>query len=313
MTRLAADHLIAAGLAGAMFLAAPALQAEEIQPEQPTIGLALGSGGAGGLAHIAILQVFDDLGVEPDHISGTSIGAVIGGLYAAGLSAEEILDVFDDFGGSRIDALSGLVGADLQLTELIELSFEREAVLDSTEFLDFLGEHTEAETFDDLRMPLSVVATDYWSGETVVLREGELFTAIEASMAVPGLFAPVPHRDDQLLIDGGTSNPLPWNLLQDEYDFVIAVDVSGSRQKDPNDPPGLTDLLFTTFSIMQSSQIRHMRDYDPPDLFLEAGSADIRLLDFNRVDEIVEQAQPSAEKLREELESRLNSPAQTGP
>ncbi|WP_019591913.1 patatin-like phospholipase family protein [Thioalkalivibrio sp. ALE20] len=307
------SRLFIAALTIATLLAAPTLQGAEKQPERPSIGLALGSGGAGGLAHIAILQVFDDLGIEPDHISGTSIGAVIGGLYAAGLSAEEILDVFDDFGGSRIDALSGLVEADVQLTELIPLRLGRNAVLDSSEFLEFLAKHTDARTFDDLRIPLSVVATDYWSGEPVVLHEGELFTAIEASMAVPGLFEPVPQGDDRLLIDGGTSNPLPWNLLQEEHDFVIAVDVSASRKQTPNDPPGLTDLLFTTFSIMQRSQIRHMREHDPPDLFLEAGSAGIRLLDFNRVEEIVEKAQPSAERLREALETRLDPPAQTSP
>ena len=298
-------RLLAASLCCAALLAPPALPAGEDAEHPPSIGLALGSGGAGGLAHIAILQVFDDLGIQPDHIAGTSIGAVIGGLYAAGLSAEEILDVFDDFGGSRLDALSRLARADLALTDLVPLRLGRNALMDSTEFLRFLGKHTEAQDFDDLRIPLSVVTTDYWSGDTVVIREGELLPAIEASMAVPGLFQPVPYGEDQLLIDGGTSNPLPWDLLLEEYDVVIAIDVAGSRQYHPDEEPGLTDLLFTTFSIMQRSLTQRMRQQQPPDIYLAPDTADIRLLDFNRVDAIVENARPVAEQLREELEARL--------
>ena len=298
-------HLLATSLLCATLLAPPALQAGEDAEDPPSIGLALGSGGAGGLAHIAILQVFDDLGIQPDHIAGTSIGAVIGGLYAAGLSAEEILDVFDDFGGSRLDALSRLARADLALTDLVPLRLGRNALMDSTEFLRFLGKHTEAETFDDLRIPLSVVATDYWSGDTVVIREGELLPAIEASMAVPGLFEPVPHGEDKLLIDGGTSNPLPWDLLLEQYDLVIAVDVAGSRQYRPDEDPGLTDLLFTTFSLMQSSLTKQMREQQPPDIYIAPDTTNIRLLDFNRIEEVMDKAGPAAAQLRDELEAHL--------
>ena len=289
---------------------APAsLAADRAESSSPTIGLALGSGGAGGLAHIAMLQVFDDLGIHPDRITGTSIGAVIGGLYAAGLDADEILDLFDDFAGSELDALTGLARSEIKLLDLVPLRIGRNALFDSGEFLRFLAEHTDARDFDDLRIPFAVVATDFRTGESVVIDEGDLFMAIEASMAVPGLFEPVRYGDAQYLIDGGASNPLPYDLLQGKYDYVIAVDVSGNGAHNDTDDIGITDLLFKSFSIMQGSIIRHMTRLDPPDLYLVPDTGGIRLLHFNRIDEILEKARPTADELREQLETRKIRPA----
>ncbi|MFO8045440.1 MAG: patatin-like phospholipase family protein [Halomonas sp.] len=272
----------------------------EAPPPRPTIGLVLGSGGANGLAHIAMLQVFDELDIVPDHIVGTSIGAVIGGLYAAGLSAEEILDIFDDVAGSPLDALSGLAGTELGLVDLLQVDLSNGGLLDSGGFLRFLAGHTEVSRFDELNIPLTVVTTDYWTGDSVAINDGQLFPAIGASMAVPGLFSPV-HRDEQLLIDGGTSNPLPYNLLLDDMDLVIAVDVSGSRHPDPESEPGIADLLFKTFSIMQQSLIRQALEHRRPHLYLKPEAEGVRLLHFNRIHEILDQAEPVADELRDQL------------
>ncbi|MGJ7460425.1 patatin-like phospholipase family protein [Halomonas sp. MA07-2] len=290
--------LVAWLLCLALLLPVP-LAADE-RPLRPTLGLALGSGGASGLAHIAVLQVFDDLEIVPDRIVGTSIGAVIGGLYAAGLSADEILDIFDDVAGSPLDALSGLASLDLDLVDVMHIGLSDGGLLDSGGFLRFLAEHTRARTFDDLAIPLSVVATDYWSGDSVEIEEGRLFPAIEASMAVPGLFSPVP-RGELLLIDGGTSNPLPFDLLLDDMDLVIAVDVSGGRQPTEDAPPGVTDILFNSFKIMQQSLIRQTLDHRRPHLYLKTEVEGIRLLHFNRIHEILAQAEPVVGELRDQL------------
>ncbi|MCG6657568.1 patatin-like phospholipase family protein [Halomonas campisalis] len=307
---------LGAGLTGlllaCLLLAAPPALGTADEAPRPSIGLALGSGGASGLAHIAILQVFDELEIQPDHIAGTSIGAVIGGLYAAGLSADEILDLFDDFGGSPLDALSELAGnSELGITDLVQLGLGEGGLLDSSGFLHFLASHTEVREFSELRIPLSVVATDYWSGESVVLDEGELFPALAASMAVPGLFKPS-RRDHQLLIDGGTSNPLPFDLLQGRVDRVIAVDVTGRREPVEGEVAGITDLLFKTFEIMQQSITRQMVRHQPPDLYLQPDVAGVRLLHFNRVMDVLAQAQPTADELRERLEAWQAETAQPG-
>ena len=244
---------------------------------QAPIGLALGSGGAGGLAHIAMLRVFDDLEIAPDRIAGTSIGAVIGALYAAGLSADQIHAIFDDFGGSSLDALSTLMTP----------SAER--------------------TFEELSIPLEIVATDYWTGEPVVLSEGDLFMAIRASMAVPGLFSPVKHGE-HLLVDGGMSNPLPYDLLTDRHDLVVAIDVSGTRVPDGGSERGMTDLLFSTFEIMQQSIIAARMQSARPDIYLRPDTNDVRLLQFNRIETILEHAGPAAADLRRRLEKILVTP-----
>ncbi|MDW7747618.1 patatin-like phospholipase family protein [Halomonas sp.] len=300
MPRLAFALFTAALLAAASGASASA----DTPSPRPTIGLALGSGGANGLAHIAILQVFDDLGIVPDRIVGTSIGAVIGGLYAAGLPAEAIRDIFDDVAGSPLDALSGLAESEVELSSLVPFGRDDAGLLDSAGFLRFLAGHTEVRTFDELRIPLEVVATDYWTGESVTLDAGLLFPAIEASMAVPGLFLPV-HRGEQLLIDGGTTKPLPFDLLHGEVDLVIAVDVSGSRRQEDGEELGLTDMLFNSFKIMQQAIIRQALHHRPPDLYLRPETRGVRLLHFNRIDEILRQTEPAAEELRDMLEGWL--------
>lgn len=289
----------------ALILLSPSVsvaKSDQQTPTAPSIGLALGSGGAGGLAHIAILQVFDDLKLKPDQIVGTSIGAVIGVLYAAGLSATEIEKIFDQFGGSKLDALSHLAlsDAELNLSDLFDVDIDNGGLIDSSAFLDFLADKIKARTFEDLKIPMGVVATDYWSGETIVLSEGDLFTAIKASIAVPGLFSPVPHGE-QLLIDGGTSNPLPFDLLSDNHDLIIAIDVTGSRAPADKTKVELAKVYFNTFEIMQQSIISARMSHQKPDVYIKPDISNIRLLHFNRLKQTLKQAQPAAEKLKQEL------------
>ena len=288
-------------LLGLLIFLQPSAPASAAPPE---ISLALGSGGAGGLAHIAMLQVFDEMEVRPARISGTSIGAVIGALYAAGLSAEEIEGIFRDFAGSKLDALTGILKSELALHDVFAVDLDDGGLIDPTAFLDFLAGHVEATRFEDLRIPLAVVATDFWSGESVIIDEGDLFVAVHASMAVPGLFDPV-IRDDLLLVDGGTSKPLPFDLLLGNTDKVVAIDVSGNRRPH-DDKTGVTDLLFKTFELMQQSLIREMRLRHEPDLYIKVDTNGVRLLELNRLDTILEQVQPAAEDLRQQLREWQN-------
>ena len=289
-------------------VAAPAQVVEESPTAPPSIGLALGSGGAGGLAHIAMLGVFDELGLQPAAIAGTSIGAVMGALYAGGLDAAEIRAVFEEFGGSRLDMLSGMLQADAgaSIAGLLETDLTDGGVLDINGFLDFLASKIEARTFAELGIPLVVVATDYWTGEMQTIREGPLFPALAASMAVPGLFAPV-QRGDALLIDGGTSNPLPFDVLQERFDVVVAIDVSGSRHRDGTAKPGMLEMLFKTFEIMQGSLIAQRVAFHSPDIYIKVDTSGVRLLDFNRIDQVLEQARPAAQTLRRELGARVRA------
>ena len=179
-------------------------------------------------------------------------------------------------------------------------------VIDQAGFLEFIGDHFEARSFDELHIPLKVVATNYWDGSAVVFESGDLFTAIKASMAVPGLFNRV-KLEDQLLIDGGVSNPLPWDLLED-HELVVAIDVTGTRKRDGENEADLFDLLFKTFEIMQQSIITGKMNSGEPAIYIKLELSEIRLLHFDRVDEVIEQAGEAAEELGRALDAFLLGP-----
>ncbi|WP_211239064.1 patatin-like phospholipase family protein [Desulfonatronum lacustre] len=281
-----------------------------------TVGLALGSGGANGLAHIPMLEVFDDLGVVPKMIAGTSIGAVIGALYASGLSGEDLRRLALDFASEDRHIMSTLIrgSAGLSLLDLIRPDLDNGGLLDSQGFLDFLREKVRVSTFEELAIPLMVVAADYWKREQVVLGQGPLIPAIKASMAVPGLFAPV-ELDGRLLVDGGTVNPLPFDLLHDRCDLVVAVDVSGgaagpTEPAEPAEPaedkPDALDSLFNTFEIMQRAITAEKLKNRAPHIFVRPETSGVRLLHFHKAEQIFTQSEPAAEALRAALREHLS-------
>src|SRR6056297_476670 len=282
---------------------------EPTAPSHPRIGLALGSGGAAGLAHIAILKAFDEAGQRPTRIAGSSIGAIIGALYAAGMSGSEIEALFAEFGGSGFELLGNLASGEngISLTGLIDLDLDDGGVIDPEPFFDHLRSRIEARSFSDLDIPLVVVATNYFSGESVTLEQGDLFQALSASMAVPGLFLPV-ERDGALLVDGGVSNPLPWDLLGEEVDYVIAVDVSGQRERPVDGTLPASEMLFKAFELMQPSIVREKLRTNEPDLYLRPEVEGIRLLHFHRVETIIEQTGATAERLRQYLDDASKQP-----
>ncbi|RFF29966.1 patatin-like phospholipase family protein [Wenzhouxiangella sediminis] len=275
--------------------------AAEAACAEPDVALVLGSGGAAGLGHIAMLRAFEEQGIRPAAVAGTSIGAIVGTLFAAGLDSAAIESLFRDFGGSAFNPFAGWIGdaAAPGLRELIEIDLGNGSLLDSNRFTDFVAERMSARQFADTQIPLYVVATDFWSGEARVLRNGDLLQAMRASMAVPGVFAPVPMGED-LLIDGGASNPLPVDVVAD-HDIVVAIDVTGSRRPGTGERPDISDLLFSSFEIMQQSIIRaRLREY-PADIYIKPELDDIRMLHFDRVDEILERTRPAARELAERL------------
>jgi NTE family protein len=157
------------------------------------IGLALGGGGARGIAHILVLEVFDELGLKPAAIAGTSIGAIVGAAYAAGMEGREIREAVCAFYARRREVLTKLWRArPLAFTDLLRgrsltPQFDAGLILDT--FVP--GFERLPKTFEELGIPLKIVACDFYGASEVVLSEGDLKTAIAASIAIPALFRPV--------------------------------------------------------------------------------------------------------------------------
>ncbi|MFP4128226.1 MAG: patatin-like phospholipase family protein [Desulfonatronovibrio sp.] len=279
---------------------------ESSSSDRPSIGLALGSGGASGLAHIVMLEVFDELDIKPSIIAGSSIGSIIGALYASGLSGKEIRDIVLQFSGSDMEAFRTLIQGDsgLELMDLLKVDLDAGGLLDTQGFLNFLKEKIRVNTFEELPIPLVVAAADYWKQKQVVIDSGDIVQAVKASMAVPGLFAPVAWQD-RLLVDGGTVNPLPYDLVADKCDVVVAIDVSGGITPKKRDKPNFSDSLFNSFDIMQQAIIHQKLKYQQPDIYIRPEIKDIRMLHFHRSPEIFEQAAPAAGELRNKLDKLL--------
>jgi len=258
------------------------------------IGLALGGGGSKGLCHIAFIKALDDMGVKPALIAGTSIGAVIGGFYAAGISGLEIAEELKN----------------IRLRDLYQMAvdfslFSNSALYRGKGVEDYLSRQIPVRTFEELTIPLKVVATDFWNRREVVLEKGDLSTAIRASMAMPAIFEPV-LLAGTVLIDGGAVNPLPYDLLQGRCEISIAIDVSGEKTYSPNDPvPNILENILSTFQIMQASIVDAKRKIFPPDFYIKPALTNIRVLDFYRYKEILGGVQDEVARFKQDLEKAL--------
>lgn len=281
----------------------------------PSIGLALGGGGARGLAHILMLEVFDELGLKPAIIAGTSIGALYGAAYAAGMKAREIRELTEKALGSRLDLVRLLIGARAEpILKLLRILPVRHALLNPEQVLAALLPASMPQEFHDLGIPLRLLATDFYAQEQVVMTHGPLRSAIAASIALPAIFSPV-IRDGRVLMDGGLVNPLPFDILRGEADLIVAVDVSGaSTGPGRHMQPSAFNAIVSSSQILQRSIVREKLKAEQPDVYIDVEVDEYSVLDFHRYRAILEAAVPAQEKLRRQLGRILTShPAETLP
>ena len=270
------------------------------------IGIALGGGGAKGLAHIPILEVFEELGIRPVCVAGTSIGAILGVLYCSGIPPSQTRRELTEVSFSGEGRLRDLLGKReiLKWLDFARFQFDRSALLRSDRVMDILFSDLGPRRFEDLHTPLKVVATDFWAREPVVLDRGELIPALKASMAVPGVFPPV-EIEGRLLVDGGMVNPIPYDLLPLDCDITIAVDVAGRRTPSSDETPSMVDLVFNAFQIAARSIVQEKLSRVKPDIYVEPDIEDIRLLEFYKAAQVFRQAQPAKEQFKRELQLKL--------
>lgn len=289
------------------FMAASAVLAgcaRRLSKDDVRIGLALGGGGARGLAHVVMLETLDELGIRPYRIAGTSIGAVMGALYAAGHSGRAIRDLVSRLIVEDKDTLSEILFKKhaLKWLAFFDLELGGGGLIDSEGFIQYLGELLGRKRFSELDIPLQVVAADLWSGDPVVFDRGPLLPAIKASIAIPGIFEPVDHNG-RYLVDGGTVDPLPFDVLRG-CDLTIAVDVTGELSP-PEGAPSYTETLFHSFHNMEKRILEQQLRGRRPDVYVHPDIRDIRVLEFYRADEIYRQAEAAKASLKRQLASLL--------
>lgn len=183
-------------------------------PSRPKIALVLGGGGAKGLAHLAVIKELTDAGIQFDLIVGCSAGSLVGALYADSLDTDFIWESF----------------APVKSQSILDICLwkSRFGLSQGTSFYEILDRNLEANCFEELKIPLYVVATDLCTGELCTFGSGELIPAVVASCSIPIVFVPVEHQG-RILVDGGVVDPVPVRVARDlGAQFIIAVDIGGS-------------------------------------------------------------------------------------
>lgn len=276
------------------------------------IGLALGGGGVRGLAHIPVLETLDAMGIRPVAIAGTSMGAIIGALYASGRIGRDIRRLVRSITIRKGESLRQILGrrdALLKWLAAMAPDFRGRGLVRTDRFIRLLADEIGCATFEDLAIPLTVVAADFWTAEPVALSTGDLLQAVQASMAVPGAFPPV-EREGRILVDGGVVNLVPYDILRDRCDVVVAIDVAGAAvPPKKRRPPTVAEAVLGAFDINQAAVLEHKIRAAPPDILIRIGLRDIPILDFTRTDDVLRRARPACRDLRRALAPSSPPPA----
>jgi NTE family protein len=268
-----------------------------------TFALALGSGGARGLAHIAVIEALDEMGVKPAAIAGTSLGALIGAGYAAGMSGKDIRRHVIHFAHDRRETMRRLLQVRAgRLTDVLSGGFSQATQLNAEKFCAQFLPDAVPEEFSALGIPLTVMTTDLHRREELAFSSGPLRPALAASIAFPGLFRPV-RLQNRILVDGGATNPLPFDQLLGRADVIVAVDVFGAPAPDRNDMPGAWESIFTTILVMGATIVAAKHKHAAPDLVIRPNVGIFRTLDFYQASAIIR----SAETIKAEIHEKLGS------
>jgi len=272
------------------------------------IGITFGAGGARGLSHLLMIEALEELGIKPSIISGSSVGAIVGAFYAAGFTSKEMRDILDQLINPKRDSVFDfLLKSDIvKLFTMFDPQFIKSGFIKGEKFQRFMESNLKVSRFEELNIPLKIVATDYWKKEEVVFDRGELIQAIKASYSLPGLFTPVKIRN-RILIDGGAVNPLPFDLIKNYCDITIAIDVTAVKAQSEKEIPPTFDSVFTTYQTMQNSIIKERLKFLKPDIYIRPEIYDVRVFDFLKVESIFKQAQSEKKELKKQLEKILSN------
>lgn len=289
-------------------------------PDQPIVGLALGSGSARGWSHIGIIQELEAIGVKPQVLAGTSIGSLVGAVYATGQ-----LDAFAEW-------VQRLTTRDV--LRLMDFSFSG-GMVKGEKLFEFFNEQHSNPDIESLQIKYASVATDMHSGREIWISSGPILPAARASCALPGLFSPVQHNG-RYMLDGGMVNPVPISTCRAlGADIVIAVNLNAQlvgahfsnasrkeaerdaeeqesglwqrmknyfSEEDADAKPGFFDVVAASVNIMQDRITRARMAGDPAEVTLVPLLEDFAIMDFHRAGEAIAEGrrvvQANAEQIR---------------
>ena len=258
----------------------------------PAIGIALGGGFARGIAHIGVLKVLEEECIPVRMVAGTSVGALLGAVYCSGLTIAELEEVAHK----------------VRFTTFARWTLSRYGFASNDRMVSFLKRTLKVQTFEELRIPLAVTATDFNTGEGTVFRSGSIIDPVRASCAYPGMFLPVEIRG-RWLVDGMLSHPVPTRPVREMgAERVLAVHLRGQWSK-TTAPRHLFDVIGQSFAIAQDTMSTVWRS--AADLVLEPDVAGFDYDDFKRTDELIRVGELAMRRALPAVRNWIEAPAET--
>jgi NTE family protein len=252
-----------------------------------------------------VVKALEELGLRPVAISGTSIGSIIGSGLACGMSSQDMhdyaVDTFTD-SGKVLSRLWRMRPA--SLNDLFGSASLPWGSIDPKKVVRAFAPSTIPARFDELKIPMQIVASDFYGQTSVVMDQGDLVEAMAASSALPAIFAPV-IRNGVTLIDGGIVNAVPYELLFDKADIVVAIDVVGGPRKSQKEMPSRIEALAGASQLMMRATTRLKRKLQPPDVFIEPPVSGISVLNFLNARTIVEGTRGTVEIAKRAMDAAL--------
>lgn len=285
----------------------------------PKVALVFSGGGARGIAHLAVLEAVEELGIPVDMVLGTSMGSLVGGLYSAGYTPKEIYQLLETsdlvglFSEPVVDGTRRLAEAfQYSHDNVFSLGFGKRGIGDEPgligdqKILELFGKlfskYPSTINFDELPVPFRCVATDAISGQPIVYSSGSLTKAIRSSISIPLVFTPYPQGDGTLAVDGGVVNNLPIKLAKElGADIVIACDVNALQRNSYQALESFSAMVMQTIILVTQSGA--VEQYPDADVLIFPNLGETYALDFYKYDHTLEQARKAVQDRMIQLKS----------
>lgn len=255
------------------------------------VGLALGGGGARGVAHIAYLKALEEMGITPSIISGTSSGSMVGALYAGGMKPDAMYALLENLFSKKKSSGNSMSKID-KLPKSLVSSFVRK----------YLYRVLPKHCFEELDIPLKVVATNFNTLKERIFTDGDILNAVMGSIAFPSFFLPQP-ADGQFYMDGGATNIVPFDIIRDDCDILIAIDVSLVR---PNKlKPSIKNSQHATWAATQEALILLKLANCAVEVFERPSFDNVATMEFHKYKYVYDRAMEQIPIFKQKLEKIL--------
>lgn len=255
--------------------------------QRPKIGLALGSGGARGFAHVGVIKVLLEAGIPIDYIAGSSMGSIIGTLYGAGKDID------------RLYMISKL----FRRKYYLDFTFPKMGFIAGKRVKELIRLFTYGKNLEELDIPVSVVATDLKTGEKVIFNKGPIDQAVRASISIPGIFVPE-KIEGRLLVDGGVVDRVPVSVVREMgADITIGVDVSGLNRN--SEITSIYDVIMQSIDILQLEVIQNREIAS--DIMIRPPVEKYSSRAFTNIDEIIATGEEEGRKYIEKIAQLMNT------